>query len=137
MADRRTRRTSVLFKANGRIAYAEHPDRVESLLASGVRRRTRYSAPTRRVLLSKISATLQDGIAVEREEHTAGWSCIASGIRDCDEHVVGIVGVIGHTGTWEPTRLSGPITRVSDDLSGAIALAAADVRRARERHPAG
>lgn len=125
---------AILFKAAGRIAYAEHPDRVDAFLAAGIRRRTRYSPPTRRVLLAAISATLEDGTAVEREEHTPGWSCIASGIRDHDDHVVGVVGVIGRSGTWEPQRLHGPITRATDALSSAIPLALPEAQRAIERH---
>ena len=126
---------AILLKAAGRIVYAEHPDRVEALLAAGLRRRTRYSAPSRRALLAAIDATLERGTAVEREEHTAGWSCIASGIRDHDDRVVGVVGVIGRSSAWDPERLQGPITIVAEALSAAIPLALPEVRRALERPP--
>ncbi|RHA43640.1 IclR family transcriptional regulator [Cellulomonas rhizosphaerae] len=123
----------LLFKAAGRIAYAEHPDRVEALIASGVRRPTRYAAPTRRALLAAIDATLDAGMAVEREEHTLGWSCIAAGVRDRSDAVVGVVGVIGHGGTWDPERVRRPLTHVADALAAATPSAQADAQRALTR----
>ncbi|ROS31709.1 IclR family transcriptional regulator [Cellulomonas sp. PhB150] len=125
---------ALLFKAAGRIAYAEHPDRVDALLAAGVRRPTGHSTPTRRALLAAIDATLVDGTAVEREEHTPGWACIAAGVRGADGTVVGIVGVIGHGGTWDPERVRHPLARAADALAAAIPLAEADARRALAAH---
>ncbi|MBD8059366.1 helix-turn-helix domain-containing protein [Cellulomonas sp. JH27-2] len=126
---------ALLFKAAGRVVYADHPDRVDALLAAGVRRPTRYSAPTRRALLAAIQESQHDGCAVERQEHTLGWSCVAAGIRDGEGRVVGVVGVTGQ-GAWEPDRFRRPLVEVATALRAAVPLAGPEARRVLAHHRA-
>lgn len=101
---RRTGLTSgVLLTAAGRAAYARRPEVVDSLLRAGIRRRTRYSPASSRVLASALAAA-REGTSVERDEHTLGWSCIAAGVRDALGRVVEVVGVLGPSGAGGRTR---------------------------------
>lgn len=113
--------SEALLTAAGRAAYAGRPELIEALLAAGVRRRTRYSSPTRRALTAVLAASRDDGTTIERDEHTLGWSCIAAAVHDPSGRVVEVVGVVGRSGTWRPERLAGPLARASEQLAATFA----------------
>ncbi|MER7009684.1 hypothetical protein ABT297_42500 [Dactylosporangium sp. NPDC000555] len=54
-------------------------------------------------------------MAVEQEQSTLGYNCIAAGIRDHRQHLVGVIGVAGRTG-FAAHRLSRPLLAVAGEV---------------------
>ncbi|PFG42944.1 IclR family transcriptional regulator [Isoptericola jiangsuensis] len=88
-----------LFTAAGRVLLAGSPDVVEGLLRTGLRVRTPHSSRSAVALWRQLARVRDEGAAVERDEHSEGWCCVAAGVTGPDGELAGIVGMCGRSGS--------------------------------------
>lgn len=119
------------FTAAGRVLLADRADLTERVLASDPRRLTPYSTPSRSGLTRAIDRVRDTGVAVEVEEHTQGWACVAAGIRDRDGDLSGVLGVCGRAGAFRHDLLAPPRRRHGTSARGSTAHAVVTMSRPR------
>jgi DNA-binding IclR family transcriptional regulator len=70
--------------------------------------------------MAAIQATRDDGVAIETEQSVLGYACVAAGLRDSNDRVVGGVGVTGRTDRLVAHRLTRPLLSAVCDIDRAL-----------------
>lgn len=107
--------------ASGRILLAHDGDLLARLRTGPLAVPTRHSAPSWARLGRELDVVRDTGVAVEHEQGTLGYSCLATGLHAPDGVLIGMIGVTGPSGTLAAHRLTGPLLTAADSVSRAIA----------------
>ncbi|GAA4261081.1 IclR family transcriptional regulator [Dactylosporangium darangshiense] len=105
-----------LASASGRIVLADRPALVDDLRGRSLGRATTRTVTHWRAMEAVLATIRDTGIAVEHEEATLGFSCVAAAVRDSSGRVVAAVGVTGRTPTLRPQLLSRPLLAAADAI---------------------
>ncbi|WP_344247489.1 IclR family transcriptional regulator [Isoptericola hypogeus] len=108
-----------LFTASGRVVLARSPELVEGYLRTGLRVRTPHSSRSIAALIRELARAHDDGVAVERDEHSEGWTCVAAVVPGPDGRIAGVVGMCGRTGEV-PTDRARWVTAAAAELAPAV-----------------
>ncbi|HEX6356652.1 MAG TPA: IclR family transcriptional regulator C-terminal domain-containing protein [Actinophytocola sp.] len=103
--------------AGGRVLLANEPGLLERLRARPVRALTRHTTTSWTRLTATLESVRDTGIATEHQECTLGFSCMATGLRDQNSNLIGILGVTGHTITLSSQRLVQPLRNAARDIT--------------------
>jgi DNA-binding IclR family transcriptional regulator len=115
------RTAAFLTSAAGRLVLAHRPELVEDVQSRGMPRLTRYTVTNRDQLADAIDRVRDSRIAIEHEQASIGYSCIAAGVHARQGELVGAIGVTGRTGAFIPERLTAPILDAATQLSQLVA----------------
>jgi len=80
---------------------------------------TPYSLTTRARVTAAVRAVRDDGFAIEHEQAMLGYNCVAAGVRDGGQRVIGVIGVVGRT-TFAAQRLARPLRDAAADIERAL-----------------
>lgn len=109
---------SALFLASaaGRIVLADRPDLADRLRHQPLPALTHRTPTTWPRLSAVLTAVRDTNVSVEYEESVPGYCCIAAGLRGPDDTLIGMIGVTGRTGGFDPGRLQRPLLAAADDI---------------------
>ncbi|MEY9859289.1 DNA-binding IclR family transcriptional regulator [Catenulispora sp. GAS73] len=110
------RSTAVLASAAGRVLAAESPELLASLRSQRLRRFTSATVASWNRMEEILKDVRDTGVAIEQDQLGAGYGCIATALRDGYGTAVGIIGVTGRTGGFQPIRLSHALQTAADDI---------------------
>jgi DNA-binding IclR family transcriptional regulator len=105
-----------LTTSAGRIVLAHRPKLVDDLRSRTIPRLTRYTVTNWGQIANAVELVQETGIAIEHEQTTLGYSCIAAGIYDRHGDLVGAIGVSGRTGSFVAERLRKPVCSAANQL---------------------
>lgn len=105
-----------LASASGRIVLADRPALLDDLRSRPLERATARTGTQRRAMRAVLAAIRDTGIAVEHEQVTVGFSCVAAAVRDPAGRVVAAVGVTGRTPTLRPQMLTRPLLAAAEAI---------------------
>ncbi|MEV6984737.1 IclR family transcriptional regulator C-terminal domain-containing protein [Sphaerisporangium sp. NPDC051017] len=108
---------AVLATAAGRILLADRLDVAERLRSRPLPRFTRQTLTSWRGIERELQAVRDTGTAIEHEELRAGFSCVATGLRDPGGTLIGTIGVCGRTNSFAPGRLAGLLHAAAKDIT--------------------
>ncbi|MFG2039873.1 IclR family transcriptional regulator [Dactylosporangium sp. NPDC048998] len=110
-----------LTTAAGRLVLAHRPELIEDLRSRALPRLTRYTVTNWGQVANSVELARDNGVAIEHEQTTLGYSCIAAGIHDRHGNLVGAIGVSGRTSTFLAERLRRPVRSAANQLSQLVA----------------
>jgi DNA-binding IclR family transcriptional regulator len=113
--------TTLHATAAGRLLLADQPAIVEHLRARPLRPSTPYTTTSWQRLAAELEAIRDTSIAAEYEQSTIGYSCVATGIRNPEGSLIGIIGVTGRTGRLHTQRLIRPLLAAAQDAARTLA----------------
>jgi DNA-binding IclR family transcriptional regulator len=87
------------------LAFAP-PERVDAVLAAGLRRRTPRTVVAPGLLRQELAAIRERGVAVEHEESTVGITCVAAPVLDLEGTVLAAISITGWVSRLDPARLA-------------------------------
>lgn len=121
---RTLQRAGLVLAAGGRAAIADRPERVEELLRAGVPRSSPYSPAGADRIVEAITHCRENGWTVDREGFILGWACVAAPVKDANGNTVGVIGVTGRSGSFDPTRHIDPVRAGAEAASARLRSAA-------------
>ncbi|MGX7829544.1 IclR family transcriptional regulator domain-containing protein, partial [Actinokineospora sp. 24-640] len=110
-----------LTTAVGRLVLAERPDLAARVRSRPLTALTPYTITSWPQLSATLDAVRDTGIAVEHNQMTLGYSCIAVGVRGDDDTLVGFLCVIGRNSSFAPHRIARPLLNAASDVSRLLA----------------
>jgi len=110
-----------LASAAGRIVLADRPELLERVRKRPLARLTCRTPATWHQLSEVLHRVRNQNVAMEQDESVLGYSCVATGVRDPGGKLIGMIGVTGRTGGFDPARLRRPLLAAADDISRVIA----------------
>jgi DNA-binding IclR family transcriptional regulator len=103
------------------LAHAE-PDVRASVLSGPLERRTPHTVVARGLLRRQLDATLETGVAFEREESTPGLLCVAAPVLDVDGRTaLAAISVTGPVGRFRPEAHVAAVRAAATGLGSVIA----------------
>jgi DNA-binding IclR family transcriptional regulator len=103
--------------AGGRVLLASEPELVESLRVRPIPALTPHTTTSWSRLTTTLEAVRDTGVATEHQECALGFSCVATGLHDPNGHLIGILGVTGHTTNLSVQRLTRPLLNAARDIT--------------------
>jgi IclR family acetate operon transcriptional repressor len=96
------------------------PDRLEAVLAAGLRRRTPRTVIAPGRLAQDLAVVRDRGFAVEHEESTVGITCVAAPVLDPAGVAVAAVSITGWVGRMDAARLAPAVRTAALGISRAL-----------------
>ncbi|MEV6349528.1 IclR family transcriptional regulator C-terminal domain-containing protein [Actinoplanes sp. NPDC051851] len=109
-----------LSSAAGRLVLADRPELADRLRDRPLPALTRYTPTAWSRLRSLVDEVRDTNVAVESEESALGYACVAAGLRAPDGTLIGMVGVTGRTGGFDPARFRGHLLSAATAISGSL-----------------
>lgn len=110
-----------LTTAAGRLVLAHRPELIDDLRSQALPRLTPYTVTNWGQVTNAVGLVRDSGVAIEQEQTTLGYSCIAAGVHDRQGKLVGAIGVCGRTSTFVAERMRRPVRSAANQLSQLIA----------------
>lgn len=107
--------------AVGRVLLAERPEAAERYRERRTRRLTPYTTTSWTQIDTALQQVRDTGAAVEHQQVSVGYSCVATALRDTAGDLIGAIGVTGRAGRLSPERITRALLSASTDISLALA----------------
>ena len=111
-----------LASAAGRLVLADRPDLADRLRRRPLPALTHRTPVTWPQLSAALTAVRNTNVSVEYEESAPGYCCIAVGLHGPDGTLIGMIGVTGRTGGFDPGRLRRPLLTAANDINRTLRM---------------